>query len=85
MPNKEAEQAIKLGFSYNDNVGDVIDNLATEHIRDIELSHQLIKTLKLALKSFEKADNLEPNLILENGENTNAGKCLSYGFMGVIQ
>ena len=82
MANKEAEQAIKLGNSYTDEVLDALnDNLTGNE----QFAYQLLETLKLALKQFEKADNLEPGLFLEDDSNTTTGKAFAWGLKGIVQ
>ena len=82
MENKEAVQSIKLGYSYNDEVLDTLDERLTGNE---ELAYQLIRNLDLALKQFTKADELEPDLVLEDGSNTKTGKAFSFALKGVVQ
>ena len=82
MASKEVEQAIKLGYSYNDEVTDALNaNLEGNE----QLAYQLIKNCDLALKQFKKADDLEPGVYLEDGKNTITGKAFAIGLKGVVQ
>ncbi len=82
MASKEVEQAIKLGYSYNDEVTDALNaNLEGNE----QLAYELIKSLDLALKQFKKADDLEPGISLDDGKNTITGKAFALGLKGVVQ
>jgi tetratricopeptide (TPR) repeat protein len=82
MASKEVEQAIKLGYSYNDEVTEALNaNLEGNE----QLAYELIRSLDLALKQFKKADDLEPGISLEDGKNTITGKAFAFGLKGVVQ
>ncbi len=83
MANNEAIQALKLGFSYQD---DVLEQLDNGNVRgNYELSSKLIRDLKSSLKNIEKAESIDPKAELDDGRGIIAGKALSIGFMGCIE
>jgi tetratricopeptide (TPR) repeat protein len=83
MVNSEALQALTLGYSYLD---DVNEQILSGNINDnYQLSSKLIKDLKSAIKNFEKAESLDPDVELEDGRNSSIGKAVSIGAIGCIK
>ena len=83
MSNNEAIQALKLGYSYQDEVLEILDKSNIE--KNYQLASKLIRDLKSSLKNFEKAEKLDPDVELEDGRNISNGKALSIGIIGCIE
>jgi len=86
MMTKDAEQAIRLGYSYIEKINDIPDDSINDNLTGNEqVAQQMIKTLKLALQKFDEADTLSPDLILDDNKSTKEGRAIAYCSIGMAQ